>query len=899
VDALESGPAALSLEGSAGMGKTTLWLSGLALGRERDHRLLVTRPAAAEAGLAFAGLGDLLGGVLDEVLDALPAPQADALRVALLLERPRVPLDERAVGVAVLSALRVLAAARPVMLAVDDVQWLDAVSAAVLSFSYRRLLAEPIGLLLTRRSSEPVPRALEGLERLRRVPVGPLGLEDLHRLLDRRLGVVFPVPALRRVHAVSGGSPFFALEVGRAFDRQRAMLAAGQIPPLPDELLELVASRIASLPRVTQDALAAAAALAHPTLTLVSRLAGGDGTLQPAFAAHVLELDGERLRFSHPLLAAAAHEAVDPVARRALYRRLAGLVSDEDERARLLALAGDGPDAEVAAALERAAARAKERGASAAAAELCEQARRLTPHDAYAERDRRAIYAARYHWAAGDTERARVVLEEAATNASSRHARAEAQIELAWVELFQANQPGGLALARGALADIESGSEVRAHALNCVSSALAFMLEDLAEAARLWEEAVECSERRNDITALSENLCGVGWVASFRGSPEADAVLAKAEELGPEAWGWRVMGWPSLHQAGVFLWTDRPDRAISLSRRLQGEAADRGDYGSMPAVLSHLALGEVAAGQWPQAEATASEGYEAAAQAGDAVHQAITLAARALVRTFTGRPADARRDAEDALALTGERSVAHARIHAHWALALLDLLADRPQDAADRLVPLRRRLVAAGVGEPGVIPFASDEIEALLTAGHTSAAEGAVDWLEACGRRLDRASALAGAQRGHGLVAAASGAHDAAIAAFERAVEQHGRTTMPFERARTLLHLGAAQRRAKRKRDARDTLSEARRVFDALGALPWSQRAGEELARIGGRRPGGPGLTATERRIATEAAHGRSNREIAAALFLSERTVEANLTRAYRKLGVRSRAQLARQLPDA
>jgi DNA-binding CsgD family transcriptional regulator len=319
----------------------------------------------------------------------------------------------------------------------------------------------------------------------------------------------------------------------------------------------------------------------------------------------------------------------------------------------------------------------------------------------------------------------------------------------------------------------------------------------------------------------------------------------------------------------------------------------------MPAILGPLALAEFSVGRWPDAEATATEGYDAATQAGDVQNQAIALAARALVRAVSGRPVEARTDAEGSLGLTGERSVALARIHAQRALALLDLLADRPQDAAERLTPLRCRLVAAGVGEPGAIPFAPDEIEALVTAGRISAAEDAVDWLETCGRRLDRASALAGAQRGRGLLAAATGAHDAAIAAFECAVEQHGRLTMPFERARTLLHLGVAQRRAKRKRDARATLTEARRTFDALGASPWSQRAGEELTRISGRRPGGSGLTATERRIAAEAAHGRSNREIAAALFLSERTVEANLTRVYRKLGVRSRAQLARQLPDA
>jgi DNA-binding CsgD family transcriptional regulator len=898
MDAVAGGPAALSLEGRAGVGKTTLWLSGLELARERGCRVLATRPAAAEAGLAFAGLGDLFGCVLDEVLDVLPSPQAEALRVAFLLERPRAPLDERVVAVSVLSASRALGAQRPVLLAVDDVQWLDAASAAVLSFVCRRLREERVGVLLTRRAGEPVPRAIEGLEPLRRVVVGPLELEEVHRLLRSRLGVVFPLPALRRVHDVSGGNPFLALEVGRAFDRQRAVLAVGRAPPLPERLLELVAGRIVALPAATQEVLAATAALSHPTLALVTALAGGDEALRPAFAAHVVELDGERLRFSHPLLAAAAYEALDPLGRRALHRRLAAVVSDEDERARLLALASDGPDAEVAGALERAAARAQERGASAVAAELCEQARRLTPPQEARETDRRAICAARYHWAAGDTEQARAVLEGAVSGASSAEARTEVLTELAWVHVFQGDQPGGAGLARRALVDIDGDAALRPHALNCVATALVFMLEDLDEAARMSAEAVELSERRGDVAAISENLCGVGYVASLRGRPDADAILRKAEDLGPQARVWRVIGWPSIHQAGVSLWTDRSDEAIALYRRLHEHALHRGDEGSIPTLLSCLALAEFAAGRWLDAEATATDGCEAAVQAGERPHEAMALSARALVRACTGRPAEARADAERALALAGERSVALARIRAHWALALLDLGLGRPYEAADRLGPLRARLVAGGVGEPAAIPCVADEIEALVASGRVAAAERAVDWLEERGRALDRASAVAGAQRGRGLLAAAAGAHDAAIAAFERADEQHARVTMPFERARTLLHLGAAQRRAKRKREARATLSEALRVFDALGAVPWSQRAGDELARISGRRPGGSGLTATERRIAEMVAEGGTNKEVAAALFLSPRTVEAHLRRVFQKLGVRSRTELAHQELD-
>jgi DNA-binding CsgD family transcriptional regulator len=664
-------------------------------------------------------------------------------------------------------------------------------------------------------------------------------------------------------------------------------------------LLGLVASRLAALPPATREVLAAVAALSHPTPAVAARLAGGDGALGPALAEHVLELDGDVLRFAHPLLAAAAYEAVDPLRRRRLHRRLAALVDDEDERARLLALAAEGPDEEVAGALEGAAMRAQLRGLSATAAQLCEQARRLTPAGLSGARDTRALAAARYHWAAGDTDRARVVLEETAEHASSDATRADALTELAWVHVFQADEPGGAALARGALDELDEHSALRGHALNCVSTALVSMLEDLGEAARLSAMAIAHAERRGDVEALSENLCSAGYLAALRGRPEAGELLRKAEALGPVAWGWRVIGWPASHEACMALWTGPPARSSALFTRMRQEALLRGDEGTIPTLLAHLALAEFAAGRWPAAEATATEAIEAAAQAGERQNEALAMSARSLVRAATGRAADARADADGVLAITGERSAGLARIHAHRALALIDMLAEAPNAAADRLEPLRTRLLIAGVGEPGVIAFASDDVEALVAVGRAEAARAAVEWLEQRGRALDRPSALAAAERGRGMLAAARGAGDAAIAAFERALVQHERAAAPFEHARTLLDLGAAQRRAKRRREARATLTEALRRFDALGAVPWAQRTTDELARISGRRPGSPGLTATERRIAALVADGRTNKEVAAALFLSARTVEAHLRQVYRKLGVRSRTELARVALDS
>jgi len=237
-----------------------------------------------------------------------------------------------------------------------------------------------------------------------------------------------------------------------------------------------------------------------------------------------------------------------------------------------------------------------------------------------------------------------------------------------------------------------------------------------------------------------------------------------------------------------------------------------------------------------------------------------------------------------------------ARIHTVSALALLDLTQGRPQDTADRLRPLRERLLSAGVGEPGAIGFVADEVEALVALTRHAAAGELVDWLEARGRALDRASALAAAARGRGMLAASRGEHDAAIAAFERAAAEHDRAAMPFERARTLLHLGAAQRRAKHKLAARASLVEALGIFESLGATPWLAQAAGELAQISGRRRAQPGLTATEARIVSLVVEGQTNKQVAAALYLSPKTVEGHLRNVFRKVGVRSRTALARQV---
>jgi DNA-binding CsgD family transcriptional regulator len=425
---------------------------------------------------------------------------------------------------------------------------------------------------------------------------------------------------------------------------------------------------------------------------------------------------------------------------------------------------------------------------------------------------------------------------------------------------------------------------------------LFFMGEDLEEAALSAARAAELGERCGDVLKHNDGLCSLGLVECLRGRRRGEAILRAAADQGEDAAGWRVHGWPSAHQALAALWADGHLGAATAFRRLIECAVRRGDDGSVPAFLAHLALAEYLAGRWPEAVRTATEALEAALQAGERPPQAMALAVRARVEASIGHDQEARADAQFALDLAGERAMAMARIESVSALALLDLTHGRPQDAADRLGPVRERLLTAGVGEPGAIGFLADEVEALVALHRHSDAAELVDWLEARGRALDRASALAAAARGRGMLSAARGDHDAAITALERAAADHGRAAIPFEHARTLLHLGAAQRRAKHKLAARASLNQALALFDSLGADPWRAQAASELARISGRQRGGPGLTPTERRVVTLVAEGRTNKEVAAALYLSPKTIEAHLRSVFRKLGVRSRTELARQV---
>jgi hypothetical protein len=402
------GFAVLALEGEPGIGKTTVWQEGIRRAEAGGLLALSCRPAQSEARLSFVGLGDLLGPVPDGALEALPDRQRAALEVALLRARAGEKLrpDRRTIGVALLALLRELAASRPVLVAVDDAQWLDHSSAAVLEFVARRLGREPIRVLSSVRLADEPVETFDRVASERRgvMRIGPLSVGALHELIKERLGHSFVRPTLIKIERLSEGNPFYALELARAM-REVGEPRGGAPLPVPADLGKLVRGRLRRLPAESRRALLVASSLSGPSLKLIDRDA-----LVAAEQAEIVRVTGEgRVEFMHPLFASAVYSSASVAERREIHRVLAELVDDVEERARHVALGADHPDEAVAHSLELGARAARSRGAWESAAELLEQARALTPPTNAEQRAAHGLAAAEDHIRAGDRPSARAL----------------------------------------------------------------------------------------------------------------------------------------------------------------------------------------------------------------------------------------------------------------------------------------------------------------------------------------------------------------------------------------------------------------------------------------------------------------------------------------------------------
>jgi DNA-binding CsgD family transcriptional regulator len=887
LDSIQDGFAALAVEGEPGIGKTTIWQEAVRRAGERGYRTLVCRPAQAEAKLSFAALTDLLEPLPPAPFDDLPEPQRHALDVALLRASGQGARPEpRALAAGLRSLLVALAGDAPALLAIDDVQWLDSASAGALSFALRRLEDERVGVITTCRAGMD-PR-LE-LPPGRLVELDRLSLAAIHEVLKGRLGRSLPRPRLVRLYETCDGNPFFALEIAR--ETARAAGAPTDPLPVPADLRRLVRGRLDRLSPAAKDALLVAAALGEPTPRTLAAALDRDPAeaLEEAEEAEVVELESGQIRFAHPLYAAAIYAAASTERRRRVHRRLGELAEDVEERARHLALAAAEPDENVAETLESAAADADLRGAPAAAAELAELGRRLTPEDRPGSRARRELALANYAFRAGDTEHARRLTDELLAAGAAGPLRARALELLARMLHVAGTGREAAACCEEALAEVdESDVALRAqiHATYALVAWHDFALtREHARAALALLDSLEDP----DPSLLSQALVASVEAEFYSGKRLPMDVVERALELE------KLSPAPNV--------ADRMSAALGVFLKYEGEfegartwleathraAVEEGDEGSLPYAIGHLPQLELWTGNWAAAERYALEHLRLAEETAQPDQRRQALFNLSNVRAHMGRIDEARAEAEEMLADAEAAGDDWGASNALAVLGFVELSLGDPAAAADWLARNFELREGMRTGEP--LRSYADYAEALIELGDHDRAETAIRLLDGRARATGRVPPLAIAAWARAQLAAARGELDAAADALDEALAHHEQVTVPFDQARTLLALGRLQRRRKQRKAARESLERALGIFEELGAPLWAGKTRAELERTH-LREAPLELTPSEEQVARLAAAGLRNREIAERLFVSPKTVEANLGRAYRKLGIRSRAQL-------
>jgi DNA-binding CsgD family transcriptional regulator len=907
LDSIPTGPSALLLSGDPGIGKTTVWKEGLAGAQLRRYRTLSCGPVEAETRLSYAALGDLLEPILGESLPTVSEPQRQAVEVALLRSpRSGGRADQRAVCLAVLGCLRSVATTSPVVVAIDDVQWMDLPSVRVLQFVVRRLKDEPVGLMTAARGARAdddplgvVPALAE--DRVHAVRVGPLSLDAIERVLRDKVREGFPRTTLLSLHEMSGGNPFFAQEIGLALLRRGGGVAAGERLPIPDRLQELIEDRLEGLPADTVEALEVVSALSAPTLDAIAAAiapAAVDDRLAPAIENSVVEAVGDGLRFTHPLLASAVYQRTRLARRRQLHARLAAIVHDPEERARHLALSVEGADAAVAGALEEAALLAGSRGAPQSAAELWEMARRATPDDRGEELRRRTHEAGLAHYECGDTSLARNVLEQAVELSIHGPPRARVLLDLGLIVAAEEGWRQAIDSFTAALNEVGDDVALRAGVEQGLGYAWLFR-GDLEASERHARSALRLAEELQEPRVMAEAFQAYPFVEFLLGRGVDHEMLDRGIALeGHMSGKYTYVLRASFVLAQLLKFTDRLDEARETFNVLLGDAAASGVESPVPQIQYHLAELECRAGNWDAAMEHARESMAAAQRQALGSLSSMAHFAVGLVEAHQGRSDSARLEALEGLRLAEAADEMLPLIPNLSVLGFLELSSGNPSEAHRYLSRAVKLEEAMGVREPAYFRVVPDEVEALVALGRVDEAEALLAPFEAAGRSLDRAWAMATGARCRALVFAARGDLQGASAAADEAIRHHDRLPLPFELGRTLLVKGAVQRRAKRKREARDMLTQALEIFEGLGAAAWADRTRAELARIGGRAASSVDLTPTEARVAELVAAGSTNKEVADALFVSVHTVEANLKRIYRKLGIRSRTELASALPS-
>ncbi|NRQ32378.1 AAA family ATPase [Nonomuraea sp. NN258] len=891
LDLRHPGPRMLMISGEAGLGKTSLWTAALSTARAAEARVLACRPGEAETGLIYSGLGDLLDGQEDApAVRALPAPLRDALGVALLWREPgATPPDQRAVALAVLHLLRRWVAERPLIVAVDDLQWLDPSTEAVLGFALRRL-DQPAGLLATLRtgtgdSSWPALARAVPADRVARCEIGPMDRDSIGAVVAQRYGRPLRPGPLRVVHEASGGNPLFALELARNLDERHPPAAE---LPVPESLRHLLRTMI--------DGLSDAAAEVALMLASASRARAGllDGAperhegLAELVARHVVVTDGRVPRFTNPLYGAAVLESAGAVRRREMHARLARSAAGPEERARHLALAATGPDPVAADALHEAARLAVARGAPYTAGELAEWAAGLTPSEQAELATRRRVEAAANLLTSGGASRARALLEDVARRCPSGPVKAEVLFLLGRAIFAEGDVAGSLPPNQQARLEAGEVTEL----LVPILADLAYTrmhIGHLAGAAGHARELLAVAARTGD-AALRDEATIASITIEFMRSARPPA---EVPELGYDN-PLERSPFAALHVVG-YLYRSLGDLAAARAAldTVRTAAVAAGIEAYIPSALMWATEVECLAGDFAAAGERAALARRAGQEAGTPSTSALFT--EALVLTHRGELDRARPIAEEGLALAVRTGLGTGALGLRALLGLIELAAGDPAEAVRHLELTEQAAASLGAAIDVVCPTAvADHVAALVALGRLDRAAELAERAARSARLIDRPLARGVAGRARGLLLTATGAPKRAVAELGAAVAEFTAGGMPFELGRTLLALAQAQGRLRQRAAARQSAERAAALFAELGAHRWAESAAQPA------RAAEPyGLTPSEARVAMLAARGRSNREIAEELVIEVKTVETHLSSAYRKLGVRGRTQLAVRLNEA
>jgi DNA-binding CsgD family transcriptional regulator len=886
-----AGAVAAILTGPAGIGKTALWEWTLERAASLGYLVLVSRAGIAEAQLPWVALTDLLRTAAVPVLAGLPSPQREALQVVMLQSDVGEPVDERSVGTALWSVLSAQAQSGPVLIALDDLPYMDAASAGALRFALRRMgPASQVRLIATARGEGSRWAPLDGLpaDQVLPVGVGPVTVGALFELLAARLTVRLARPVLLRVHETSGGNPLYALELARALDGLEIVPRPGVPLPVPTSLDGLVAERVRSLPpAVLQIAAATAAAWRFTDAGL------DPGAVEGAVRAGLVVVDepevlgGPRLvRAAHPLVSAAAYAALPATERRELHQRLLAGTDDPLERARHAALAATRADPRIAGALDAGVVMALAAGAPDIAVELSRLALQHTDSDA--DRAVRLDLLADALVRAGDSPGAVQAQRQSIALTAAGSQRVRRRIRLAEMATEVIGWGAAAAELQVAVTEAAADPVVRSEALLTLAAISDDI--DLADAAATAAMTLLEQAGQPDPAVLAGALSQAAG-ARFRAGRGLDhGMFRRAIALERGHPSRRLSDRADASYAALLKYADDLDEAETRLLALLAEARASADLSSIAYLLGHLPHIALWRGQLAQARQFAQEQVEVAehgslgALAGQARHNL------GLVLAYEGRLDEAIEvlisPHHAALATDWERH----RIHG--ALGFVALSQGDPASAVGHFDRWHAVLTAMHLREPGYSRWHLDYLAALVATGRLPDALTFLDHLDGQVASSGRRSAGAVAMTGRALVHAASGRMPAALAAVEQALTWYDTSPMRFDRARTLLIAGQLQRRAKAKRLAQRLLAEAHREFTAFGAVAWARQAAAELARVNLRPAAAGTLTETERRVAELAAAGLTNREVAQQLFLAVKTVEANLARAYRKLSITSRAEL-------